>query len=128
MGISRYYPSFPFYGLIILYFFGVNVNKLQCIFPAFYAYIFEKNGVCMRLCELRQKEIINIRTCRSLGCPIDLEFDERSGKITALIVPGPGDSAVSGDGKVNLSSHGAASVRSEEISPGELPEEKCPHR
>ncbi|MDO5798221.1 MAG: YlmC/YmxH family sporulation protein [Eubacteriales bacterium] len=44
----------------------------------------------MRLCELKQKEIINICTCRSFGCPIDLEFDEKSGKITALIVPGPG--------------------------------------
>ena len=44
----------------------------------------------MRLCELKQKEIINTSTCKSLGCPVDLEFDEESGKITALIVPGPG--------------------------------------
>ena len=44
----------------------------------------------MRLCELKQKEIINTCTCKSLGCPVDLEFDEKSGKITALIVPGPG--------------------------------------
>nr|WP_295283212.1 YlmC/YmxH family sporulation protein [uncultured Blautia sp.] len=43
----------------------------------------------MRLCELRQKEIINTCTCRSLGCPIDLEFDKGTGKITALVVPGP---------------------------------------
>ena len=32
----------------------------------------------MRICELKQKEVINTCTCRSLGCP------------TALIVPGPG--------------------------------------
>ena len=44
----------------------------------------------MRLCELKQKEIINTCTCKSLGCPVDLEFDEKSGKITALLVPGPG--------------------------------------
>lgn len=43
----------------------------------------------MRLCELRQKEIINICTCRSLGCPADLDFDPRNGRILALIVPGP---------------------------------------
>lgn len=55
-----------------------------------FLHIFLKNGVFMRLCELKQKEIINICTCKSLGCPIDLEFDEKSGKITALIVPGPG--------------------------------------
>ena len=39
-----------------------------------YSYI-KKNGVFMRLCELRQKEIINTCTCKSLGCPVDLEFD-----------------------------------------------------
>ena len=44
----------------------------------------------MRLCELRQKEVINTCTCRSLGCPVDLEFDRKTGAITALIVPGPG--------------------------------------
>ena len=44
----------------------------------------------MRLCELRQKEIINTCTCKSLGCPIDLEFDCATGRIHSLIVPGPG--------------------------------------
>ncbi len=43
----------------------------------------------MRLCELKQKEIINTCTCRSLGCPIDIEFDCDSGCMTALVVPGP---------------------------------------
>ena len=28
----------------------------------------------MRICELKQKEVINIHTCRSLGCPLDVEF------------------------------------------------------
>ncbi len=44
----------------------------------------------MRLCDFRQKEVINICTCRSLGCVSDLEIDCESGAILALIVPGPG--------------------------------------
>ena len=44
----------------------------------------------MRLLELRQKEVINIRTCKSLGCVLDLLIDEKNGCITALILPGPG--------------------------------------
>lgn len=44
----------------------------------------------MRFCELRQKEVINICTCRSLGCVADLDFDECDGRILALIIPGPG--------------------------------------
>ena len=44
----------------------------------------------MRLCELKQKEVINVCTCKSLGCPVDVEFDCKSGCLTALIVPGPG--------------------------------------
>lgn len=44
----------------------------------------------MRVCELKQKEIINACTCRSLGCPIDVEFDCVTSRLTALVVPGPG--------------------------------------
>jgi YlmC/YmxH family sporulation protein len=44
----------------------------------------------MRLCELKQKEVINIQTCRSLGCVSDLEIDCKTGSVLALIVPGPG--------------------------------------
>lgn len=44
----------------------------------------------MRLLELRQKEVINIRTCRSLGCVMDLLIDEKTGCILAIIIPGPG--------------------------------------
>lgn len=44
----------------------------------------------MRICELKQKEIINICTCKSLGCPIDAEFDCKTSCLTALIAPGPG--------------------------------------
>lgn len=43
----------------------------------------------MRLCELEDKEVINVADGRSLGCVIDIEFDPKSGQIEALIVPGP---------------------------------------
>lgn len=41
----------------------------------------------MRVCELKQKEVINICTCKTLGCPLDVEFDCRTGQIEMLIVP-----------------------------------------
>ena len=44
----------------------------------------------MRIVDLRQKEVINICTCKSLGCPIDIDFNCKTGQILALIVPGPG--------------------------------------
>ena len=43
----------------------------------------------MRIYELKQKEVINICTCRTLGCPVDVEFNCETGCITALVVPGP---------------------------------------
>lgn len=44
----------------------------------------------MRFSDLKQKEVINVQTCCSLGCVSDLEFDCKTGCILALIVPGPG--------------------------------------
>ncbi len=44
----------------------------------------------MRLYDLKQKEVINIRTCRSLGCISDLEIDCKTGCILSIVVPGPG--------------------------------------
>lgn len=44
----------------------------------------------MRICDLKQKEIINTCTCRSLGCPSDIEFDILTGCLTALVVSEPG--------------------------------------
>lgn len=43
----------------------------------------------MRLCELQEKEVINVCDCRCLGNVIDIELDEKTGCILALIVPGP---------------------------------------
>lgn len=43
-----------------------------------------------RMYDLRQKEIINTKDGVRFGFVSDLVFDEAEGKITALIVPGPG--------------------------------------
>lgn len=44
----------------------------------------------MRICELRQKEVVNICSCRTLGCPLDIELNPRTGCVEAMIVPVPG--------------------------------------
>lgn len=41
----------------------------------------------MRLCEIRDKEVINMCNCRKLGYVIDLEVNLCSGCIEAIIVP-----------------------------------------
>ncbi|WP_343209533.1 PRC-barrel domain-containing protein [Anaerolentibacter hominis] len=43
----------------------------------------------MRLCEFKQKEVINEPTCNRLGYVSDIEFDVQTGQITHIIVPGP---------------------------------------
>ncbi len=44
----------------------------------------------MRICELKQKEVINVKDCRRLGYVGDVDFDTCTGCMLALIVPGPG--------------------------------------
>ena len=41
----------------------------------------------MRLCDLKLKEVINECTCRKLGFITDIEFDQCTGQICAVIVP-----------------------------------------
>lgn len=40
-------------------------------------------------CELRRKEVINLRDGARLGCICDFEIDACSGLIRAIVVPGP---------------------------------------
>lgn len=42
----------------------------------------------MLVSELKAKEVISIKDCKKLGHVIDLEFDECSGCIRKIIVPG----------------------------------------
>ena len=44
----------------------------------------------MRLCDLREKEVINTVNCRRLGCVVDLVVDMKKGCVQAIVVPGPG--------------------------------------
>lgn len=43
----------------------------------------------MRLFDIREREVINIRTGRRLGCILDIDFDDEEGCIIAIIIPGP---------------------------------------
>jgi YlmC/YmxH family sporulation protein len=43
----------------------------------------------MRMCELRQKEVINCRDGERLGYVCDIEVDIHTGIIVNIIVPGP---------------------------------------
>ena len=47
-------------------------------------------GCSMRICELRQKEVINVRDCQRIGFVVDVEFDPKTGNICQLIIPGQG--------------------------------------
>ncbi len=39
---------------------------------------------------LRDKEVVNVRDGKILGCVIDVEFDVPSGRICRLVLPPPG--------------------------------------
>lgn len=43
----------------------------------------------MRICDLRDKEVINVCTCKCIGYVADVDIDVCNGKVCALIVPGP---------------------------------------
>ena len=43
----------------------------------------------MRICELREKEVVNVCDGERLGNICDVDFEERTGRICSLIIPGP---------------------------------------
>ena len=43
----------------------------------------------MRICELREKEVVNVCDGVRLGNICDVDFEERTGRICSLIIPGP---------------------------------------
>ena len=45
---------------------------------------------CIRFCELREREVINICDCKRLGCVTDVLINTCSGCVEAIILPGPG--------------------------------------
>lgn len=44
----------------------------------------------MRMCELREKEVVNICSGKCLGKIVDIDIKACSGEVEAIIVPGPG--------------------------------------
>ncbi len=42
----------------------------------------------MQFSEFKTKEVVNLRDCRKMGHVIDFEFDEGTGCISKIIVPG----------------------------------------
>ena len=44
----------------------------------------------MRICELKQKEVINANDCKRLGFVGDVDFDMGKGCIVSMILPVPG--------------------------------------
>ena len=43
----------------------------------------------MRMCDLKDKEVINSCDCKILGFVSDIDVDIYTGKVCAIIVPGP---------------------------------------
>ncbi len=44
----------------------------------------------VKLSEMREKEVINIRDGAKIGLIYDFEIDLQNGKIVAVVIPGPG--------------------------------------
>lgn len=69
----------------------------------------------MRIIDLKQKEVINTCNCKTLGCPVDVEFDPCNGRLPPSSFPVPENSAVFSEGTANSASPGNVSVRSGKI-------------
>ena len=58
----------------------------------------------MLFSELKCKEVINLKDCRCLGKIGDLEFDECSGQICKVIIPGKINFPIYSAANLNMSS------------------------
>ena len=52
--------------------------------------------------DLRDKEVINLRDGRKLGCVTDIDFDIPTGRICRIILPPPGKMALFASSNSNL--------------------------
>ena len=69
----------------------------------------------MRIIDLKQKEVINTCNCKTLGCPVDVEFDPAADGFLPSSSQAPENSAVFSEETANSVSPGNASVRSGKI-------------
>lgn len=81
----------------------------------------------MRFCELKQKEVINVCTCKSLGYPIDIDVDIHKGIVLSLILPGPGRLCSFWNDKEYLIPWSCVRQVGDDIILVEITEEKCLH-
>lgn len=81
----------------------------------------------MRFCELKQKEVINICSCKSLGYPIDIDVDVKKGIVHSLIVPGAGRLCSFWNDKEYLIPWNCVRQVGDDIILVEIAEEKCLH-
>jgi len=44
----------------------------------------------VRVSDLKQKEVVNVADGSRLGFVCDIEFDQKTGKVEAIIIPGAG--------------------------------------
>ena len=44
----------------------------------------------MRICDLKNKEVINSNDCKILGFVVDIDVDLYTVRVISIIVPGPG--------------------------------------
>lgn len=49
-----------------------------------------RGGLLTKTSELREREVVNILDGRRLGLASDLEIEAETGRIKAIVVPGPG--------------------------------------
>lgn len=81
----------------------------------------------MRFCELKQKEVINVCSCKSLGFPVDVDIDIKNGHILSLIVPGAGRLCSFWNDKEYFIPWSCVRQVGDDIILVEIAEEKCLH-
>jgi len=64
------------------------VPKLRTI--AYDLLVRGRKGLLTKTSELREREVVNILDGRRLGLASDLEIEAETGRIKAIVVPGPG--------------------------------------
>ena len=74
-----------------LYFFLNAAIRIKYVTKVFIlSYTIQKHpGDNMRICDMKDKEVVNICDCKRLGFVADIDFDICNGCILALIIPGP---------------------------------------
>lgn len=71
--------------------------------------------IIMRICDLKNKEVINSNDCKILGFVVDIDVDLYTGRVISIIVPGPGGYSVSLDARMSMLYHMNVYVKSDRM-------------